>query len=139
LDQTHQAEGGSHPVDKRFSRRSVLKAGIAAGAAVAALGLVGGQSAAQRRDADPEKPALPPSTMVRERTHAALVVTDPQIDFLSPKGVTWDIVGQSVQEHNTVVNIGRLFEAAQQVGMTIAISPHYYPFDQGWQFGGALE
>src|SRR5882724_9217353 len=85
LDQTHQAEGGSHPVDKRFSRRSVLKAGIAAGAAVAALGLVGGQSAAQRRDADPEKPALPPSTMVRERTHAALVVTDPQIDFLSPK------------------------------------------------------
>jgi nicotinamidase-related amidase len=139
-DQHHQAQAGSRPVDERFSRRSVLKAGIAAGAGAAALGLMGGQSDAHRRDADPEKPALPPSTMVLERTHAALVVTDPQTDFLSPKGVTWDIVGQSVQEHNTVVNIGRLFAAAQQVGMTIAISPHYYyPFDQGWQFGGALE
>ena len=139
-DQSHQAEGESQPVDERFSRRSVLKAGIAAGAGTAALGLAGRQSEAQSPYADPEKPALPASTMVLDRAHAALVVTDPQIDFLSPKGVTWGVVGQSVQENNTVVNIGRLFEAAQKVGMTIAISPHYYyPSDQGWQFEGALE
>jgi nicotinamidase-related amidase len=70
----------------------------------------------------------------------ALVVTDPQIDFLSPKGVTWGVVGESVQEHNTVENIERLFAAAKKAGIVVAISPHYYyPTDKGWKFEGALE
>ncbi len=30
----------------------------------------------------------------------ALVVTDPQNDFLSPEGVTWGMVGQSDGFHN---------------------------------------
>ncbi len=70
----------------------------------------------------------------------ALVVTDPQIDFLSPDGVTWGVVGESVQHHQTVGNLKRLFEAAKQVDMTVAVSPHYYyPTDKGWKFEGALE
>ncbi len=32
------------------------------------------------------------------RCRTALVVTDPQIDFLSPKGVTWGVVGKSVDK-----------------------------------------
>jgi uncharacterized protein (DUF302 family) len=35
-DENHPAEGGSDPLDKRLNRRSILKAGIAAGAAIAA-------------------------------------------------------------------------------------------------------
>jgi hypothetical protein len=35
----------------------------------------------------------------------ALVVTDPQNDFLSPEGVTWGLVGASVQANGTVENI----------------------------------
>ena len=67
-------------------------------------------------------------------------MTDPQIDFLSPKGVTWGVVGESVQELNTVENIGRLFVAAKKAGIAVAISPHYYyPTDKGWKFEGALE
>ncbi len=31
----------------------------------------------------------------------ALLITDPQNDFLSPEGATWDIVGQSVTENGT--------------------------------------
>ena len=31
-----------------------------------------------------------------------LVVTDPQNDFLSPKGVFWDAVKASVIENNTI-------------------------------------
>jgi nicotinamidase-related amidase len=70
----------------------------------------------------------------------ALVVTDPQIDFLSPKGVTWGVVGESVQELKTVENIERLFVAAKKAGIAVAISPHYYyPTDKGWKFEGALE
>ena len=68
------------------------------------------------------------------------MVTDPQIDFLSPNGVTWGVVGKSAEHHGTVKNIGRLLAAAKQAGMTVAISPHYYyPTDHGWSFGGPLE
>ena len=70
----------------------------------------------------------------------ALVITDPQNDFLSPDGVTWGLVGNSVTENNTVANIGSLFQAAKASGMPVFVSPHYYfPTDKDWQFGGAVE
>ena len=45
-----------------------------------------------------------------ERT--AVVITDPQLDFLSPDGVVWGVVGASVEEHNTVEHLKSLLEAA---------------------------
>ena len=73
-------------------------------------------------------------------THTALVVTDPQNDFLSEKGVTWPLVGDSVKENGTIPNIERLFKAAKKNGYGVFISPHYYyPTDHGWQFGGTVE
>lgn len=36
--------------------------------------------------ADPLKPALPASTVQWDMSRTALVVIDPQIDFMSPKG-----------------------------------------------------
>ena len=90
--------------------------------------------------ADPANPALPPSTMKLERGRAALLVVDPQIDFLSPDGVSWSVVGESVTEHNVVENIARLFSAAKSADMPVVISPHYYyPQDHRWAFEGALE
>jgi len=122
-------------------RRDLLKAGIAGGVALAAAGVAAGTAQADASPyADPAEPALPSGGMVLDRPRAALVVTDPQIDFLSPDGVTWGVVGASVQEHNTVANIERLFKAAKAAGMTVAISPHYYyPTDHGWSFSGPLE
>jgi nicotinamidase-related amidase len=70
----------------------------------------------------------------------ALLITDPQNDFLSPKGVTWGVVGKSVTDNNTVANIDALFKAAKSNDMPVFVSPHYYfPTDHGWQFEGALE
>ena len=70
----------------------------------------------------------------------ALLITDPQNDFLSPEGVTWGVVGKSVTENNTVANIESLFKAAKANDMPVFVSPHYYyPTDHGWQFEGALE
>ena len=72
--------------------------------------------------------------------NTALVITDPQIDFLSPDGVTWAMVGESVTENNTVDNIELLFKAAKKNGYHVFISPHYYyPTDHGWAFEGTLE
>ncbi|MFT5220757.1 MAG: nicotinamidase-related amidase [Gammaproteobacteria bacterium] len=124
-------------------RRRFLKLGIASAVAITAAGLSlssGLSQAASDPYAPPAKPALPPSNMVLDLKRTALVITDPQIDFLSPDGVTWGVVGASVTEHNTVANIGRLFEAAKQIDMTVAVSPHYYyPTDKGWKFEGGLE
>ena len=122
-------------------RRGFLKAGAAGAVAVTALA-AGSRSASAAADpyADPAEPALPPSNMKLNVKRAALVVSDPQVDFLSPEGVTWGVVGESVKQHNTVENLRRLFEAAKQTDLTVAISPHYYyPTDKGWKFEGALE
>lgn len=70
----------------------------------------------------------------------ALVITDPQNDFLSPEGATWGLVGESVTKNNTVDNIRRLLQSAKAAGVPVFISPHYYyPTDHGWQFGGTVE
>ena len=52
--------------------------------------------------------------IVPQRT--ALVITDPQNDFLSPEGATWGVVGKSVEANNKVANIGSLFKAAKAGG-----------------------
>lgn len=128
--------------DRRLvERRGLMKAGVAGGlaAGAVALGATIAQAATDQY-ADPEKPALPPSDMKLDLQRTALVVTDPQVDFLSPKGVTWGVVGKSVEKQGTVANIGRLFAAAKAAGITVAVSPHYYyPTDKGWRFEGALE
>jgi nicotinamidase-related amidase len=83
---------------------------------------------------------LPDPGMEIDPERTALVITDPQNDFLSPDGVTWGVVGESVTKNNTVANIDRLFAVAKETGMPVFISPHYYyPTDHGWEFGGALE
>jgi len=70
----------------------------------------------------------------------AIVITDPQNDFLSPDGVTWGVVGESVVANKTVENLDTLFQLARQNGMQVFISPHYYyPHDHTWKFEGALE
>ena len=83
---------------------------------------------------------LPDPGMEIDPGRTALLVTDPQNDFLSPDGVTWGVVGKSVTENNTVENIESLFKVAKAVEMPVFVSPHYYyPTDHGWHFEGALE
>jgi nicotinamidase-related amidase len=98
--------------------------------AAASLFVVCGNAAAQ----------LPDPGMQIDASRTALVVTDPQNDFLSPEGATWGVVGKSVEANNTVANIEALFKAAKAAGIEVYVSPHYYyPTDEGWQFGGAVE
>lgn len=83
---------------------------------------------------------LPDPGLVVDTNRTAVVITDPQNDFLSPAGVTWGLVGASVEANGTVANIASLMKTAKASGMEVFISPHYYyPTDHGWQFGGAVE
>ena len=84
--------------------------------------------------------ALPDPGMTIDPQRTAVLITDPQNDFLSPDGVAWGVVGESVTKNNTVANIESLFKAAKANNMPVFVSPHYYyPTDHGWKFEGALE
>ncbi len=143
---SHHHRHDDHPHDDHqqdkggFGRRALLTGGAAA---LATAGLAATQAKAESglaAYADPAEPALPKTDVEVGVDNTAVVIIDPQIDFLSPDGVTWGVVGQSVTEHNTVPNILRLMQAAKGAGMTLAISPHYYyPTDKGWRFEGPLE
>lgn len=75
-----------------------------------------------------------------DKKTTALVVTDPQNDFLSEDGAAWGLVGDSVRENNTIANLEALLTAARDGGYRTFVSPHYYyPADKEWQFGGTLE
>ncbi len=133
----HSHDHDSHDV----SRRSLIRGGLAASVAGVALAVSHGPAqAAASAYVDPAEPALPQTDVSVGKSDTALVVVDPLIDFLSPKGVVWGVVGESVTEHNVVQNIGRLLSAAKGAGLTVAVSPHYYyPTDHKWAFEGPLE
>ena len=74
----------------------------------AALHLGGVAIAQEDPYAEPSEPGLPPSNMELDLSRTAIVITDPQIDFLSPDGVTWGLVGNSVTQNQTVEHIEQL-------------------------------
>lgn len=127
-----------------LGRRHVL-AGVAAAGAAAAASVAGSQvhaatDEAKAAYADPENPALPDMDMDIDPQRTALVVVDPQVDFLDPNGVAWGVVGESVSEQGVVDNLERLFIAAKSADMPVVVSPHYYyPQDHKWKFEGTLE
>lgn len=85
-------------------------------------------------------PPLPIPGFEVEPGRTAVVITDPQNDFLHPDGAAWGACGESVQENDTNSNLKALMEAATSTGMQLFISPHYYfPTDHGWKFEGTLE
>ncbi len=127
------------------SRRKVMTGAVSATVATAAAVAVGSQAlaatdAARATYADPTNPALPDMDIEIEPGRTALVVVDPQVDFLDEGGVAWGVVGESVQEQGVVDNLERLFVAAKASSMPVFVSPHYYyPHDHKWKFEGTLE
>ena len=83
---------------------------------------------------------IPRPGMRLDAGQTAIVITDPQNDFLSPDGVTWGVVGESVTENRTVENIEKLFAVGKEMNVPVFISPHYYyPHDHQWKHEGSLE
>jgi len=59
-----------------------------------------------------------------------LLFTDPQVDALKPEGVMWDKVGDTVEENDVVEKLAKLKEAANEGGLPVFYSPHYYNDDE---------
>jgi nicotinamidase-related amidase len=122
VDEYRQQQGGNR-------MNPIPRITVAAPALALALGF-----------AQPVVAQLPYPGLQIEPGRTALVITDPQNDFLSPRGVAWGAVGASVEANGTVANLEALLRAAKAVDVPVFVSPHYYyPTDHRWRFGGALE
>ena len=63
----------------------------------------------------------------------ALMVIDPQNDFLAEGGVVWDLVGDQVVKHQVVDKLKALIARAKEAGVAVVYVPHYYDKEyQAW-------
>ena len=75
-----------------------------------------------------------------DKNSTALLITDPQNDFLAESGVAYGLVKDNLAELDTVKNIESLLKIASENNWPIFISPHYYfEHDKKWQHRGALQ
>jgi nicotinamidase-related amidase len=125
----------AHSPGRRRFIGGMTAATLTAGAfASPARGAGASEEAAEPRD------SAAGQALAIDPAHAALVLIDPQNDVLSPSGLAWGAVGESVRANNTVENIERLLRASKQHGHEVFVSPHYfYPTDCGWATWGPLE
>ncbi|MDN3015435.1 cysteine hydrolase [Paenibacillus sp. BSR1-1] len=71
-------------------------------------------------------------------SNTAIVITDPQNDFLSPGGKGYHLTKKNIEHYNTLGNLEILIRTAMSRGYQLFVSPHYlYPHDYNWQFTGA--
>ena len=63
----------------------------------------------------------------------ALMIIDPQNDFLSEGGVVWDLVGDLVVKNRVVDKLKGLIARAKEAGVAVVYVPHYYDKEyQAW-------
>jgi nicotinamidase-related amidase len=64
--------------------------------------------------------------LILDSDRTAVLITDPQIDFLKPDSVVWDKVGETVEENAVVDKLRRLRDAAAEGDVPVFYSPHEY-------------
>lgn len=65
----------------------------------------------------------------------AVLITDPQVDFLKPESVVWDEIEGTVEDNEVVDRLVTLRDAARDGDVPVFYSPHYYEDDEfeSWQ------
>jgi nicotinamidase-related amidase len=112
-----------------FGLKSSLRASAAAvtliGAAIAATGCATGE---------------PTAGFQPDPARTAVLITDPQNDFMSEKGAAWGLVKDNVERLHTRENIAKLIVTAKSEEVPLFVSPHfYYPQDGGWIARGPIQ
>ncbi len=75
-----------------------------------------------------------------DREHTAVLITDPQNEFLSEKGKLHKLLAENLAELGTVDNIEKLMVGTKKIGMTLAVDPLVYTeLDGTWKNAGALQ
>lgn len=75
-----------------------------------------------------------------DQSTTALLITDPQNDFMSETGAAWGLVGENVTRLGTNGNIARLMSRAKETGVPVVVSPHtYFDHDDHWHDRGPVQ
>ncbi len=79
--------------------------------------------------------------MSLDTDRTALLLIDPQVDFLDPSSVVWDVIGEEVERVGVLAKLVRLREAALAAGMPVFYSPHLYHDHEyeGWRHLNPLD
>ncbi|HLP69809.1 MAG TPA: cysteine hydrolase [Rhizobium sp.] len=82
------------------------------------------------------EPALPHF----DKAHTAIVITDPQNDFLAENGKLYGLLADNLKELGTIKNIETLMATAKSSGVALAVDPLVYnALDVDWSQAGALQ
>lgn len=77
---------------------------------------------------------------VLDKARTAVLITDPQNDFLHPKGKLYGLLKDNLQELGTIDNIEALMKAAKKTDIALAVDPLVYTaLDGNWINTGALQ
>jgi nicotinamidase-related amidase len=96
-------------------------------------GICAAMTAATASAADSALPSFDPS-------RTAIVVTDPQNDFLDEQGKLYELVAPNMAELGTVENIEALMKLSKAAKLTLAVDPLIYSkLDSDWANAGALQ
>ncbi|MCB1755876.1 MAG: cysteine hydrolase [Gammaproteobacteria bacterium] len=75
-----------------------------------------------------------------DKEHAAVLITDPQNDFLHPNGKLYKLVKDNMEQLGTIEHIEVLMKTAKKTGITLAVDPLIYTsLDNNWKNAGALQ
>lgn len=83
---------------------------------------------------------MPENPVLFDRTSTAIVITDPQNDFLAETGKLNGLVAESISRLGTVNNIETLMRVAKSERITLAVDPLVYDAQDGdWLNPGILQ
>ena len=75
-----------------------------------------------------------------DKTHTAVLITDPQNDFLREDGKLYGLMADNLKELGTVDNIEKLMRAAKKKDVVLAVDPLVYtPLDANRTRAGVLQ
>lgn len=75
-----------------------------------------------------------------DSSSTALLVIDPQNDFLAETGVVWDLVGEGVVKNQVVDKLSKLIAKAKETGVDVFYSPHYYDKEfEAWKDNNPID
>lgn len=75
-----------------------------------------------------------------DKRHTAVLVTDPQNDFLRKDGKLYGLLEENMKQLGTIKNIESLMQAAKQHGVALAVDPLVYnKADSQWANAGKLQ
>jgi nicotinamidase-related amidase len=85
-------------------------------------------------------PALAGDTPSLNKSSTAVLITDPQNEFLHPRGKLYNLLEANLKELDTIDNIELLMKTAKKNNLPLAVDPLMYtPLDSNWINTGALQ